>query len=98
MLSLGKKKVFPIALIYILYVRSITDCFPERTLSSGTGKGSALFHVGFILANLPPLPGCAIKAAAVNPQTLINYVQLRPLKANIGLNLGLLEGKAFNTS
>lgn len=45
MLSLGGKKVFPIDLIYILYVCSVTDCFPERTLSSGTGKGSALFHV-----------------------------------------------------
>lgn len=44
MLSLGKKS-FPHWLDLYTDVCSVTDCFPERTLSSGTGKGSALFHV-----------------------------------------------------
>lgn len=89
MLSLEKKKeeeFSPSArFIYCMCVL-VRSVFCERTLSSGAGRGSALFHIGLISTRLPPLPGQVIKAASVNPADVDKFYPIKTIKRRYWFN------------
>lgn len=85
MLSLegkNKKEFSPSARFIHCMCVLLQSVFPERTLSSGTGRGSALFHMGFILAKRPPLPGRVSNVVSVNPADVDELYPIMTMKRN----------------